>query len=329
MSTPVAESGLCLDNQVELRALCNMLRRAKGFTLGFARVNHPGLRERLVAQVLSGLPDLSIHELTLDPASPVGVVAQIENFLGDRRPDAMFVYGLESVFDLRVRQTHALDILNLNRDYFARRFPWPVVFWTPEFGMREFSRQAPDFWSGRSGAYHFIGESEDARQTLQALDADYDWSLSVKEKKERHEILAHVRAELMRSPEADLRALARADYLLARAAVFENDAAKAAGYLDQARERFRQIGDRLGEADCVKSLGGVAQMQARYTESGLLYEAALGSYRQIGERLGEANCVKSLGDVAQVQASYPEAGRLYEEALAIYRQIGDRQGEAN
>ena len=70
-------------------------------------------------------------------------------------------------------------------------------------------------------------------------------------------------------------------------------------------------------------------MQDRYEEAGRLYQQALLVYREIGARLGEANCVQSLGGLALQQDRYEEAGRLYQQALPMHRQIGDRLGEAN
>ena len=58
------------------------------------------------------------------------------------------------------------------------------------------------------------------------------------------------------------------------------------------------------------------------------YEEALPIYRTIGARLGEANCIKSLGDVHVQLAEYPAGRARYEEALPIYRTIGARLGEA-
>ncbi|MCB1022450.1 MAG: tetratricopeptide repeat protein, partial [Acidobacteria bacterium] len=68
---------------------------------------------------------------------------------------------------------------------------------------------------------------------------------------------------------------------------------------------------------------------ARYQDAAQRYEDALPIYRNIGARLGEANCVKALGDVARRQARYQDAAQRYEDALPIYRNIGARLGEAN
>jgi len=56
---------------------------------------------------------------------------------------------------------------------------------------------------------------------------------------------------------------------------------------------------------------------------------ALTLYRDIGNRLGEANALKSLGDAALMQGRQDDAIELYRRALAMRREIGDRLGEAD
>ena len=329
METKTQQAALSVENQVELTALCNMLELAGGFTLGFARVNHPKLRLRLVEAIRRRLPEKPINELTLDPRSESGVVAQLEETLADERPSALFVHGLDAMFDLTERQSPAMDVLNLNRNYLGKRFPFPVVFWLPEFAMRELSRQAPDFWAWRLGTYYFVGEEGDAAETLRGLDEEPVSSVTLREKRGRREILEHVLAELQAAAQPDSRSLADACYLLGQANYYEDEKSAAGTYFEKALPLFRKLDDRRGEANAVLSLGDVALSQARYEQAAESYEQALPIYRQIGARLGEANAIRSLGDVARMQARYEQAAESYEQALPIHRQIGDRLGEAN
>jgi tetratricopeptide (TPR) repeat protein len=309
-------------NPVELAALTRMLELAQGFTLGFARINHPSLRERLVREIRRRFPRKRIAEVTLDRGAAGGVVTQLEKALGEERPEALFVYGLEGMFDLQVEQSPAMDILNLNRNYCGKRFPWPVVFWLPEFAMRELSRQAPDVWAWRSGTYYFIGEEEDARQTLGRLEEGFGWSLSLREKRERREILQHVLAELEKSGQPDSRVLAKVLERLGNAAHFEGESAGSEGYYPKALGVYRQLGDKLGEANCVQALGEVALSQARYEEAGRLYSQALPIHRQISDRRGEANCLLSVGRLARITGDTATMVQAFTEAERIYRSIG-------
>ncbi len=59
------------------------------------------------------------------------------------------------------------------------------------------------------------------------------------------------------------------------------------------------------------------------------YEGALGIFRDIRERLGEANTLRSMGDLFFRVGDDDGARAAYEEALAIYQDIRERVGEAN
>jgi hypothetical protein len=174
------------------------------------------LRERLAAAIRSELPNTEIVEVALKPGS--SIVSQLEAAAG-KTPGTMFVYGLETLVDLTRPQSEPLAMLNLNRGYCMRRFSWPVVFFGSRFVLREFARQAIDSWSGRSGVYHFEGTGEDTRATLAEQEAGYYWSLGVKDKRERKEVLLQVLAEL--EPAGASKELAETLFLLARAEGFE------------------------------------------------------------------------------------------------------------
>ncbi len=58
------------------------------------------------------------------------------------------------------------------------------------------------------------------------------------------------------------------------------------------------------------------------------YEAALGLFRQVGSRLGEANCYQAQGDIALEQDNYQEALTLYNRAYQLFQQIQDGYSQA-
>ncbi len=82
-------------------------------------------------------------------------------------------------------------------------------------------------------------------------------------------------------------------------------------------------------SDLLKVYGDVLQFLKRSDEALQRYETALSFYRDIGDRLGEANTLKAIGDVLQFLDRRDEALQRYETALSFYRDIGDRLGEAN
>jgi tetratricopeptide (TPR) repeat protein len=89
------------------------------------------------------------------------------------------------------------------------------------------------------------------------------------------------------------------------------------------------VGDLLGEANCIKSLGDVALRQPDHETALSRYEEALPLYRRVGSVLGAANCIRNLGDIALQNSDHETAQARYEEALPLYQRVGDVQGEAN
>jgi tetratricopeptide (TPR) repeat protein len=57
------------------------------------------------------------------------------------------------------------------------------------------------------------------------------------------------------------------------------------------------------------------------------YEEALPLFRRIGDQLGEAKCIGSLGNVYLRLGATETARNMYSEALSIFGEIGDRLGQ--
>ena len=66
-----------------------------------------------------------------------------------------------------------------------------------------------------------------------------------------------------------------------------------------------------------------------YPAAAQALEQALGIYRDLGDRLGQANALRDLGVVRRLTGDYPAAAQALEQALDIYRDLGDRLGQAN
>jgi CHAT domain-containing protein len=67
-------------------------------------------------------------------------------------------------------------------------------------------------------------------------------------------------------------------------------------------------------------------MLDEYEKARQRYEQGLEIYREIKARLGEANCLQSLGDVHLLLAQYEKASEWYEQALSLQKQILDHHG---
>jgi len=84
-----------------------------------------------------------------------------------------------------------------------------------------------------------------------------------------------------------------------------------------------KIGDVLGEANCIASLGDIALARSDHDGARERHEAALPLYRKVGDVLGEANCILSLGDIDEANKDMASAQRRWNEALALYGRIAE------
>src|SRR5262249_46313004 len=81
----------------------------------------------------------------------------------------------------------------------------------------------------------------------------------------------------------------------------------ASEWLSAAASGFKQSGDMLGEANCIRGLGDIAFQRSDHVGARKWYEEALPLYRQVGSVLGEANCIESFGDIAFRRSDHVEA----------------------
>ena len=102
----------------------------------------------------------------------------------------------------------------------------------------------------------------------------------------------------------------------------------AAQVLEQALGIYRDLGDRLGQANALLELAPVRRLTGDYPAAAQVLEQALGIYRDLGHRLGQANVLLYLGIVRRLTGDYPAAAQDLEQALGIYRELGHRGGEA-
>jgi WD40 repeat protein len=106
-----------------------------------ARCNYAALRERMV-QRLRELSPIEIRELVL-PKSVKSLYTTIKVELGDEVPQALMVFGLESVSDIKIVLTSS----NYIREEFSKNFPFPLVLWINDEVQQKLLRLVPDLES--------------------------------------------------------------------------------------------------------------------------------------------------------------------------------------
>ena len=77
----------------------------------------------------------------------------------------------------------------------------------------------------------------------------------------------------------------------------------------QALAIYRDLGDRLGQANALFDLGAVRWLTGDHRAGVRDLEQALGIYRDLGDRLGQANVLSHLGELGTMTGDYPGAAR--------------------
>ena len=129
-------------NEKSLSALVRAIRLSQGqFRLILVRCNYGALRDRMV-QRLRELSPVEIREIVL-LESVKSLYTSIQAELGDEIPQALMVFGLESVNGLKT----VLKSSNYIREEFSKHFPFPLVLWINDEVLKKLLRIAPDLES--------------------------------------------------------------------------------------------------------------------------------------------------------------------------------------
>ena len=129
-------------NEQSLKVLHRAISFSQGqFSLILARCNYASLRDRVTADLHNSV-SVEIRELHL-PTSVRTLYKTIQDEIGTEQPQALMVFGLESVSQL----DRLFMAANQVREEFRKHFPFPIVFWVDDRVLKSFIRVAPDFES--------------------------------------------------------------------------------------------------------------------------------------------------------------------------------------
>jgi tetratricopeptide (TPR) repeat protein len=120
---------------------------------------------------------------------------------------------------------------------------------------------------------------------------------------------------------------ARALYLMGRHSLYRGESGYAREQLAAARELFRALRNRSGEAASIDALAYVDFVHGDYTNARRGYMTALEMYRAIRDRRSEANALLSLANIDYERGDYESARDGYLTSLAIHHELGNRAGE--
>ena len=129
-------------NQSSLQTLSRTLKMSQGqFSLTLVRCNYDVLREQIVGQLHEDCA-VDIREFSL-PTSVKTLYTTIEAELAGSQPQALMVFGLESVNAI----DKVLTSTNYVREEFRNNFPFPVVLWVTDKILKKLIRLVTDIES--------------------------------------------------------------------------------------------------------------------------------------------------------------------------------------
>ena len=243
------------------------------------------------------------------------------------KPLVVLVRGLATAIGVKGNYTKFLNDLNFRRDVMAAEVPYPMVWFLPDYAINRLAKNAKDLWSWHSALFEFRTTKEmvTAAQTQISQPTPGqlpDAKIVKQERIEQLERLLSVQSE-------DRKSCIDIALELGSGYAGLSDLKQARKYYRKALDWADAEAVLLQQAHSLLGLGRIDKVGGHHSNSLSSYEQALGLYRDVGDRLGEANTLKAVGDVLQFLDRRQEALSNYEQALGLYRDVGERLGEAN
>ncbi|MFB8797536.1 MAG: hypothetical protein U7126_25650 [Microcoleus sp.] len=142
-------------NKISMQTLTRTLRMSQGqFSLTLVRCNYDILRDKIIGQ-LREESAIEIREIFL-PASVKTLYTTIETELSGSQPQALMVFGLESVNAIN----KVLTSTNYVREEFRNNFPFPVVLWVTDKILKKLIRLVTDIESWTTTVEFVLGPDE-------------------------------------------------------------------------------------------------------------------------------------------------------------------------
>ncbi len=141
-------------NQSSIQQLTRAIRLSQGeFSLILACSNYQIVTQRIVEKVRDQL-SLRLREITLEKETQT-LLSAITNELQGDQPDAVMIFGLESIRDLEP----LLIVAKRNVEQF-NHFSFPIIFWVTDEVLYRMIRVAPDFHNRATSLEFFIETDE-------------------------------------------------------------------------------------------------------------------------------------------------------------------------
>jgi tetratricopeptide (TPR) repeat protein len=324
------EEDFLLRNAEALQKIAIFADLSEGFTVGFVEVNLERDRNFTIRALesIKDNPELQWISLHFDDPDLHYLIATITDSLQkvELIPDrkiVLLISGLEKTIGGYGDYPPLLSNLNIARDTYAHKLPYPILFLLPSYAMTRFARFAPDFWAWKSIEVRLqsdIPTPERAVAEILVIDNDQ----KIFPVPQEHFDLLHRLIE-----KYSQLTLTRADLLNQLGQAYEShiNYVKAEQAYQEALKIYSDLNQSSQKSAVLNNLAGIYQAQGQYEEAEPLYQKALLIRK---EMLGDqhpliATSLNNLAGIYQAQGRYEEAEPLYQKALVMRKNLlGDR-----
>ncbi|MDR3635843.1 MAG: tetratricopeptide repeat protein [Isosphaeraceae bacterium] len=313
------------------RALRRGLSRSDGFALFVAVCNRSADRDALIEALQESMPQTGLTVVHVR-ADTIDVLDEVVRQADPNAEGPVMLVDLEKAVPSVVRNHAVLQALNLQRPEWPVKIQRPVVFWTPDYLLGLFGREAPDFFDWRSDTFFFpdLTEAELRPLLAEPWDGGGDGRLSEPERRARvHEL----RSRLASTSESDnpFVQATHARWLneLGNHLNLLGEFAEAEASFLRALEINESLGRREGIAIQYGNLGLIYAVRGDLAGAESMYRKSLEIDESLGHREGMAADYGNLGLIYRARGDLAGAESMYRKALEIYESLGRREGMAN
>ena len=307
-------------------------------------------RDEIIAKYEAELqPHFRHYRTTLARGEPslnaaINMLVEQEEYLRNSQPAVITVTGVQQLFFLKLgeeqsEQEKFFGYLQWTREA-LREYPFAIVLWVTNQLLVNLIKQAPDFWSWRSGVFHFVSkaknfvdvrELEPIRLTFQGteldnFDDDKSYSLSVEDLQrliEQIERESGKEDKKLATLYVELADIYRRRLNRGEAGDYRKEQNLAIEYYSKAIELQTELGLEEELARSLNNLAVLYDSQGRYEQAEPLYIQALELRKRI---LGEnhpdtASSLNNLAILYYSQGRYESAEPLYIQALELTKRI--------
>ena len=322
------EEDFLLRNAEALQKIAIFADLSEGFTVGFVEVNLERDRNFAIRALESSKdnPELQWISMHFDDPDLRYLIAAITDTLqkAELTPDkkiVLLISGLEKTIGGYGDYPPLLSNLNIARDTYGHKLPYPIIFLLPSYAMTRFARFAPDFWAWKSIEVRLQSDIPAPEQAIAEMSVIPNAQTIIPVSQEHFDLL-HRLIEEYPQP-----SLTRADLLnqLGQAYKSHVNYAKSEQAYQEALKIYSDLNHSSQKAEVLNKIANLYCSQSRYEVAEPLYLQALAiQHELLGEQHPDiATSLNNLAELYNWQGRYEEAEPLLQKALAMLQELLD------